>query len=180
MGFIKPDINGFISAIDFTALSFGFIGWPLSVGLVKALDECITSTTCSCCLILLTLALVMPSPYGIGAMPTMAIANGSQLLDCNRVFCNVTLSSPCLWASFHPLSPLWMRSAKEGNFIKSGYEQLKLSINAKGSRVVIVSVHLGPSEDICSNKHFLKGFWNFEQVTSIKLKSVHIWQYLNV
>jgi hypothetical protein len=26
--------------------------------------------------------------------------------------------SPCLWASFfHPLSPLWVRSEKEGNFI---------------------------------------------------------------
>ncbi len=30
----------------------------------------------------------------------------------NRVFLKVTLSSPCLWASFYPLSPLSVRSTK--------------------------------------------------------------------
>jgi len=29
-----------------------------------------------------------------------------------RVFLKVILSSPCLWACFHPLSSIWVRSAK--------------------------------------------------------------------
>ncbi len=36
--------------------------------------------------------------------------------------------SPSLWASFHSLTPLLVVSVKEGNFIKSQYELLKLSI----------------------------------------------------
>jgi hypothetical protein len=42
------------------------------------------------------------------------LANRPQWLDWNRVFCNVTLSSPCLWASFQPPPPipLWMWSTK--------------------------------------------------------------------
>jgi hypothetical protein len=48
--------------------------------------------------------------------------------ELNRVISEVTLSLPCLWASFHPLSPLSVVSAKEGKFIESQYEMLKLSI----------------------------------------------------
>jgi hypothetical protein len=40
----------------------------------------------------------------------------------------VTLSSPSVWASFHSLTPLSVVSLKRGNFIKFGYEILKLSI----------------------------------------------------
>jgi hypothetical protein len=42
--------------------------------------------------------------------------------ELNRVISQVTLASPCLWASFHPLSLLSVVSAKEGNFIESQYE----------------------------------------------------------
>ncbi len=52
----------------------------------------------------------------------------------------VTLSSPCLWASFYPQTRLWVRSAMWGNFIKSRYEMLKLSTGAK---VIIVAVQVG-------------------------------------
>ncbi len=50
----------------------------------------------------------------------------------NRVFYKVTLSSPCLWASFDPLSPLSVVSAKQRHFIKSQYEMLKI---LKGTQV---------------------------------------------
>jgi hypothetical protein len=46
----------------------------------------------------------------------------------SRVIRQVTLSSPCLWASFHPLSPLSVVSTKEGHFIKSQYEMLQLDM----------------------------------------------------
>jgi hypothetical protein len=50
----------------------------------------------------------------------------------NRKSHEVTMSSsPSLGASFHPLSPFRMRSAKQGNFIKSQYEMLKLIICLK-------------------------------------------------
>jgi hypothetical protein len=62
----------------------------------------------------------------------------------------VTLSSPCLWASFHPLTSRLVVSAKKGNFIKSRYEMLKLTtncwislFNAQCSRGVIVAVQVG-------------------------------------
>jgi hypothetical protein len=38
-------------------------------------------------------------------------------ISVNGVICKVTLSSPCLWASFHPLSPLSVVSAR--HFISS-------------------------------------------------------------
>lgn len=41
----------------------------------------------------------------------------------NRLICKVTLSSPSLWASFHPLFPL-----SKDILFKSQYELLKLSI----------------------------------------------------
>jgi hypothetical protein len=51
------------------------------------------------------------------------------------VFLKVTLSLPCLWASFfHPLSLLWVRSPKQGKFIKSGYEMLRSSENICSSQ----------------------------------------------
>jgi len=73
----------------------------------------------------------------------------------------VTLSSPCLWASCHPLSPRAVVSAKERDFIKSQYEMLKLSpqrkeillnlsmkcwnsaFDTQSSRLIIVVVQLG-------------------------------------
>jgi hypothetical protein len=72
----------------------------------------------------------------------------------------VTLSSPCLWASFHPLSPLSVVSAKSRHFIKSQYDMLQFSMkcwnsafNAQGSRLIIVLVQVGAmkNENICSN-----------------------------
>ncbi len=39
--------------------------------------------------------------------------------------------SPYFWASFHPLTPLLMVSTKEGNFIKSQYEMLKLNMKCR-------------------------------------------------
>jgi hypothetical protein len=41
----------------------------------------------------------------------------------------LSVKSPCLWACFHPLSPLSVVFGKQGNFIKSQYEMLKLGIN---------------------------------------------------
>jgi hypothetical protein len=57
--------------------------------------------------------------------------------------------SPCLWASFHPLTPLLVVSVKLGNFIKSQYEMLELStkcwisaINAQGSKEITVAIQV--------------------------------------
>ncbi len=55
-------------------------------------------------------------------------------LESNRDICKFTLSSPCLWASFHPLTPLLVVLVKNGNFIKS---------HAQGSRRIIVAVQVG-------------------------------------
>jgi len=62
----------------------------------------------------------------------------------------ISVKPPCLWASFHPLTPLLVISAKEGNFIKSQYEMLKLgtkcwisAFNVRGSRGIIVGVQVG-------------------------------------
>jgi hypothetical protein len=48
--------------------------------------------------------------------------------DFTITFIEFSSKSPCLWASFHPLSPLWVRSSKQGNFIRFGYVMLKLSL----------------------------------------------------
>jgi hypothetical protein len=42
-----------------------------------------------------------------------------------RVIIEKSVKSPCLWASFHPLTPLLV--VKYEDFIKSQYEMLKLS-----------------------------------------------------
>jgi hypothetical protein len=74
-----------------------------------------------------------------------------QWLIYIRVIHKVTLSSQCLWASFHRLSPLAVISAKlYRHFMKSQYETLQLNIkwwnsasNARGWRLIIVVVQLG-------------------------------------
>jgi hypothetical protein len=62
----------------------------------------------------------------------------------------ISVKSRCLWASFHPLTPLLVISAKEGNLIKSQYEMLKLStkrwisaFNVQGLRGIIEAVQVG-------------------------------------
>jgi hypothetical protein len=46
-----------------------------------------------------------------------------------RVICKVTLSSPCRWAfGFHPYTLFSVVPAKQGKFIESQYEIMKLSI----------------------------------------------------
>jgi len=54
----------------------------------------------------------------------------------------------CLWASFHPLTPLLMVFLMLGNLMESQYEMLKLStkrwipaFNAQGSRGIIVEMY---------------------------------------
>ncbi len=66
-----------------------------------------------------------------------------------RVIIEISANSPCLWASFHPLTPLLV-TVNQGSFIKSQYEMLKLSrkcwipaFNAQGSREIIVAVQVG-------------------------------------
>ncbi len=65
------------------------------------------------------------------------------LYEFIRVIPKVTLSSPCLWASFHPLSPLsWYLQSKDiliNLSMKCWYE----AFNAQGSRLIIVVVQLG-------------------------------------
>ncbi len=58
-------------------------------------------------------------------------------------------NSPCLWASFPPLTPLLVVSVKLENFINSPYEMLKLgtkcwisALNAQGSRGIIVAMQV--------------------------------------
>jgi hypothetical protein len=46
----------------------------------------------------------------------------------------VTLSSTCLWVSFHLLSPLSVVSANQGIFFKSQYEMLKPSVQCNKVR----------------------------------------------
>jgi hypothetical protein len=46
-------------------------------------------------------------------------AQEGKILGSNRVISKVTLSSPSLWACFHPLSPLSVVSTKLENFIIS-------------------------------------------------------------
>jgi len=55
----------------------------------------------------------------------MSMSKDYNILE---IFANSSCLSPCLWASFHSLTPLLVMSVKEGNFIKSQYEMLKLSI----------------------------------------------------
>jgi hypothetical protein len=64
-----------------------------------------------------------------------------------RIIHKVTLSSPCLWASFYPLSPLSVVSTKY--LIKSQYGTLQLGMkcsnSARGSRLItVVILQLGP------------------------------------
>jgi len=73
-----------------------------------------------------------------------------EIISWIREIRKVTLSSPCLWASFQPLNPFLVVSVKQGNFIKSQYEMLKLStkclfsaFNAQGSRGIILVVQVG-------------------------------------
>ncbi len=61
----------------------------------------------------------------------------------NRVIREVTLSSPCLWASFHPLAPLSVISAKVPIFYYISVRNAETqAFNAQGSRVIIVVVHV--------------------------------------
>ncbi len=80
-------------------------------------------------------------------MPCSVSANdtkSSHITDIHKY-------SPSLWASFHPLTPLFSGIRKvRGDFIKSQYEMLKLStkrwipaFNAQGSRGIIVAVQVG-------------------------------------
>jgi hypothetical protein len=66
-----------------------------------------------------------------------------------RVIGKVTLSSPCLWACFQSVSPLSLVSAKQGNFIKSQYEMLKLSIYCTRFQTNYSSCTGRSSENIC-------------------------------
>jgi hypothetical protein len=60
----------------------------------------------------------------------------------------ISANSPCLWASFHPLTPLLVVFLMLGNLMESQYEMLKLStkrwipaFNAQGSRGIIVEMY---------------------------------------
>ncbi len=78
--------------------------------------------------------------------------------------------SPCLWASFHPLTPLLAVSVKLGCFIKSQYEMLELStkcrisaINAQGAKeitvaiqVVVVKIYVAAGEPLGKKKDMQK------------------------
>ncbi len=79
-----------------------------------------------------------------------------------RVICNVTLYSPCLWASFHSLSPPSVVSAKQWNFIKSQYELMKLGIQCTETNYSRCTVK--SSENICSSsggaQEKVKTGWN--------------------
>ncbi len=65
------------------------------------------------------------------------------LYEFIRVIPKVTLSSPCLWASFHPLSPLsWYLQSKHilrNLSMKCWYS----AFNAQGSRLIVVVVQWG-------------------------------------
>jgi hypothetical protein len=72
-------------------------------------------------------------PHFLGHYPCNGGRTFAQGAKCehNVAICKVTLSSPCLWASFHSLfySLLSVVSAQSKEiFIKSQYEMLKLSI----------------------------------------------------
>jgi len=60
----------------------------------------------------------------------------------NRVIPKVTLSSPCLSASFHPLSPLSVVSTEQRYFNKSQYEMLYSAFRAQVSRLYTVVAQL--------------------------------------
>jgi hypothetical protein len=60
-----------------------------------------------------------------------------------RVIHIVILSSPCLWASFHALSPpQWYLQSKE-ILLNFSMKCWNLAFNAQGSRLIIVVVQLG-------------------------------------
>jgi hypothetical protein len=68
-----------------------------------------------------------------------------------KVIRKVTLSSPCLWAYFHPLSPPSVVSPNKGNFIKSQYEMLNLSIQCTRFESNYNNCTGTISENICSS-----------------------------
>jgi hypothetical protein len=57
----------------------------------------------------------------------------------NRVICEVTLSSPCLWASFHPPIPsfTWYPQRKK-ILLNLSMKCRNSTFNAQGTRVIIV------------------------------------------
>ncbi len=63
----------------------------------------------------------------------------------------IPVKSSCLWASFHSLTPLLVVSIKEGNFIKSQYELLKLSILCTRFERNYSSCTGRSSENLCSS-----------------------------
>ncbi len=74
----------------------------------------------------------------------------SSLHSWRKVFCfirvirKVTLSSSCLWASYHLLSPLSVVYAKYRHFNKNlSMKCWNSAFNAQGSKLIIVVVHLG-------------------------------------
>ncbi len=77
----------------------------------------------------------------------------SMSKDCNILEISVKSSclSPCLWASFHSLTPLLVVSVKEGNCIKSQYELLKLSILCTRFERNYSSCTGRSSENLCSS-----------------------------
>jgi len=70
---------------------------------------------------------------------------------CIKIIHTITVFSPYLWASFHPLYPLLMVFAKEGNLIKSQYEMLKFNIWCIRFESNYNSCTNRNSENICCN-----------------------------
>jgi hypothetical protein len=68
---------------------------------------------------------------------------------CFKNIMELSVKSPCLWASFHPLSPLSVVSAEQWNFIKSQYEMLKLSLQCTETNYSRCTGK--SSENICSS-----------------------------
>jgi len=94
-------------------------------------------------------------PKGGTVLQYLSTLNLSQ----NRVIYKVTLSSPCLWASFHPY-PLfqWYLQSKE-MLLNFSMKCWNSAFNAQGLRVIIVvvqvravKIHVAPVEALRKNE----------------------------
>ncbi len=63
---------------------------------------------------------------------------------------HISLKSPCLWASFHPLTPLFVVSIKE-NLLNLHYEMLNLSIECTRFEWNYSSCTCRSNENLCSD-----------------------------
>jgi hypothetical protein len=70
---------------------------------------------------------------------------------CHRVNCKITVSSPSLWACFHPLSPLSVVSQSTKTVLNLNMKCWNIAFNEQDSKIIMVPTGRS-SENICSRR----------------------------